>query len=150
VTDTPPLTRPERALRAVLRLNGSITALALFAVFMPLDWMDRTHRSLGLGTLPSGPVFEYLARTVSFMYVIHGTLCLLLATDVRRFGPVITFVAGVEIVFAGLLFWIDDKAGMPRAWTWTEAPIVAGVGVLILILRTMARKGGPGHRAGGS
>src|SRR5687768_1536758 len=97
VTDAPPLTRPERALRAVLRLNGAITALALVAVFMPLDWMDRTHRSIGLGPLPSGPVFEYLARTVSFMYVIHGTLCLLLSTNVRRYGPVITFVAIVEI-----------------------------------------------------
>ena len=139
--DPVPLNGAERALRAVLRLNGAVTSLAIVAVFMPLDWMDRVHRYLGMGPIPTAPVFEYLARTVSFMYFIHGTLCLLLSTDVRRYGPVITYVAAVEMVFAGLLFWIDAKAGMPSGWTWTEAPVVIGVSGVILILRLIGRKG---------
>jgi hypothetical protein len=139
--DPVPLTAAERALKVVLRLNGLVTSLAIGAVFMPLEWMDRTHRYLGMGPIPTAPVFEYLARTVSFMYFIHGTLCLLLSRDVRRFGPVITYVALIEMVFASLVFWIDTKAGMPRTWTWTEAPVVVGVSGLILGLRLAAKRG---------
>jgi hypothetical protein len=134
-------TGAERALRVVLRLNGAITCLAIVAVFMPLEWMDRAHQALGLGPMPRGPVFEYLARTVSFLYVIHGVLCLLLSTDVRRFGPVITYVAVAEMAFAGLVFWIDRRAGMPWQWTWVEAPVIIAVSGLVLILRLAASRG---------
>ena len=141
MADLVPLSPSERALKVVLRVNGVVTSLAILAVFMPLEWMDRTHRYLGMGPIPTAPVFEYLARTVSFMYFIHGTLCLMLSRDVRRFGPVITYVAVIEMIFAGLLFWIAGKAGMPRAWTWTEAPVVIGMAGLILGLRLAARRG---------
>jgi hypothetical protein len=137
-----PPTRPERTLAFVLRLNGAITALALLAVFMPLDWMADTHRRLGMGPLPGAPIVAYLARTVSFLYFVHGGLCLLLASDVRRFGPVITYVASVELAFAALLLWIDESAGMPRPWTWIEVPAVAAIGALILALRLRAARGG--------
>lgn len=130
-----PQTRPERALARVLRVNGVITASALLAVFMPVGWMNDTHRYLGMGDVPTAPIFEYLARTVSFLYFVHGALCLLLSSDVRRFGPVITYVASIEMVFAFLLFWIDEKVGMPRSWTLTEAPAVILVSGLTLFLR---------------
>jgi hypothetical protein len=130
-----PVTRSERALKVVLRLNGVITSMAILAVFMPLDWMNDTHRYLGMGDAPRGPIFEYLARTVSFLYFVHGTLCLLLSTDVRRFGPIITYVAVIELIFAGLVFWIDTKAGMPVAWTLTEAPAIVVISATTLILR---------------
>jgi hypothetical protein len=134
-----PATRSERALKVVLRINGAITSLAILAVFMPLSWMADTHRYLGMGEIPPAPVFEYLARTVSFMYFIHGTLCLLLSTDVRRFGPIITYVATIEMIFAGLLFWIDSKAHMPLSWTLTEAPAVIAMSSLILVLRLRSK-----------
>jgi hypothetical protein len=130
-----PVTRSERALKVVLRLNGVITSMAILAVFMPLDWMNDTHRYLGMGDAPRGPIFEYLARTVSFLYFVHGSLCLLLSTDVRRFGPIITYVAVIELIFAGLVFWIDTKAGMPVAWTLTEAPAIVVISATTLILR---------------
>jgi hypothetical protein len=130
-----PVTAAERALKVVLRLNGVITSMAILAVFMPLDWMNDTHRYLGMGDAPRGPIFEYLARTVSFLYFVHGTLCLLLSTDVRRFGPIITYVAVIELIFAGLVFWIDTKAGMPVAWTLTEAPAIVVISATTLILR---------------
>lgn len=124
----------------MLRINGSITSLAVLAVFMPLSWMDEAHRHLGMGPAPREPIFEYLARTVSFIYFIHGMLCLLLSTDVRRFGPVITYVGSIELVFAGFVLWIDTKAGMPRAWTLTEAPAIVLVSGLILFLRMRSRR----------
>jgi len=139
----PPHTPAERALRFVLRLNGLITCLALVAIFMPLEWMNDTHRRLGLGDLPRGPIFEYLARTVSAMYVIHGLLCLLLATDVRRFGPIITFVASIELCFAALVLWIDRRAQMPVAWTLIEAPLIVLFSGTTLALRCRAARARP-------
>lgn len=135
-----PLTASERALRWVLRVNGLITSLAIVAVFMPVGWMNDTHRYLGMGDVPTAPIFEYLARTVSFLYFVHGGLCLLLSSDVRRFGPVITYVAVVEMVFAVLLFWIDEKVGMPRSWTLTEAPAVIVISGLTLGLRVKSAR----------
>jgi len=130
-----PATRAERALKIVLRVNGIITSMAILAVFMPLSWMDDTHRYLGMGEAPKAPIFEYLARTVSFLYFVHGTLCLLLSTDVRRFGPIITYVAMIELIFAGMVFWIDAKSHMPLAWTLAEAPAILLISGVTLILR---------------
>jgi hypothetical protein len=138
-----PKTRPERALTWLLRINGVITSLAILAVFMPVQWMNDTHRYLGMGDAPRAPIFEYLARTVSFLYFVHGALCLLLSTDVRRFGPVITYVATIEMVFALLLFWIDQKAGMPRTWTLTEAPTVIAISTTTLYLRLKSARHHP-------
>jgi len=140
-----PSTRAERALAWVLRVNGAVTLSAIVAVFMPLGWMDAVHARLGMGPSPGGPMFEYLARTVSALYAIHGGLCFLLSTDVRRFGPVITYVACIELAFAGVLLWIDVKAGLPAAWVLVEAPAVILVSGVMLGLRVAARRG---ERAG--
>jgi hypothetical protein len=130
-----PTIRAERWLAGVLRLDGAITCCAVLAIFMPLDRMADVHRALGLGRVPDGPVFEYLARTVSFMYVVHGALCLRLSADVRRFGPVITLLASLQLAFAAAVVWIDEKAGMPRAWTVTECALVTTFSAAILGLR---------------
>ena len=127
--------RSELWLARVLRLDGAITCCALLAVFMPLDWMADVHRALGMGPVPHGAIFEYLARTVSFMYFVHGALCLILSTDVRRFGPVITLVASVQLAFAATVVWIDEKSGMPRVWTVTECTLVTLFSATILALR---------------
>lgn len=134
-----PTTRPERALQWVLRLNGLVTLAALAAVFMPLAWMDDVHRRLEMGPMPRGPVVEYLARTVSALYAIHGGLCLILARDVRRYGPLITYIAFASLLFAGLVFWIDKSAGLPRVWLWSEAISVAMMSGVMLILLNAVR-----------
>ena len=130
-----PVTRTERALKILLRVNGVVMAMAILAVFMPLDWMNDTHRYLGMGEVPRAPIFEYLARTISFLYFVHGMLCLLLSTDVRRFGPIVTYLALVGLAFAALVFWIDIKVKMPLTWTLTEAPAIMLISIIILILR---------------
>jgi hypothetical protein len=134
-----PMTRAERALRAVLRVNGTITALAIVAVFIPRAWMAWAHQAMGMGAAPPEAIFEYLARTVSFLYFVHGTLCWVVSGDVRRFGPVITYVGVVELCFAGLVVWIDSSAGMPRYWTAVESTVVAAFSGTILLLRARAR-----------
>src|SRR6188474_2433851 len=110
----------ERALAALLRINGVFTGLAVVAVFMPFEGMQWLHARLNVGPAPATPIFEYMARTVSALYVIHGGLCFVLASDVRRLGPVITYTAWAQLAFAVVVLWVDYKVGLPRLWVAAE------------------------------
>jgi hypothetical protein len=81
------MTTSDKALVLLLRIVGVPALFALVAVFMPVSWMAATHRWLGLGEMPTGPVVEYLARSVSAFYAIMGALCLVLTTDLSATGP---------------------------------------------------------------
>ena len=52
------MTRADKALVFLLRFVGVGALFALVAVFMPVSWMAATHRWLGLGEMPTGPVVE--------------------------------------------------------------------------------------------
>ena len=130
--------KPNRAatlLRCLLVFNGAMTLLALPAVFMPTAWMDGFHRNLGLGPLPQGPIVEYLARSVSALYAAFGSLTLLIAWDLRRFGPVVTWWGATAIVFGCILYWVDTIAPMPAHWKWGEAPYLVLTGAVVLVLQ---------------
>ena len=62
----------ERTLTWLLWILGVMMLTALFAVVMPTDWMAATHAWLGLGTFPEAPITEYMARSLSMMYGLHG------------------------------------------------------------------------------
>ena len=66
------MTKSDKVLVILLRFGGVIALFALVAVFMPLSWMAATHRWLGLGEMPTGPVVEYLARSLSAFYAFLG------------------------------------------------------------------------------
>jgi hypothetical protein len=70
------MTRADKALAIFLRCLGVGSLFALVAVVMPFSWMVAAHRWLGLGEMPSCPVVEYLARSVSAFYALFGALCL--------------------------------------------------------------------------
>ena len=70
------MTKTDKALVLLLRFVGVGSLFALVAVFMPVPWMAATHRWLGLGEMPTGPVVEYLARSLSAFYALVGALCL--------------------------------------------------------------------------
>ncbi|MBL9125737.1 MAG: hypothetical protein JNG90_19005, partial [Planctomycetaceae bacterium] len=63
-----------------------------------------------------------------------GSLTLLLATDPRRYAPLITWWGVTAILFGVLLIGIDLTAGMPLSWMLSEVifTICAGAGVLAL------------------
>jgi hypothetical protein len=124
----------ERALVVLLRVNGVVLLLALPAVFLPTEWMAWTHRWLGLGVFPASPLVDYLTRSASALYAMHGGLALLLSFDVRRFAPVIRYVAWAGVAFGALMIPIDLRAGMPPYWTVVEGPTVLLLGVLLLWL----------------
>ena len=84
--------RTESFLRFILRWEGSISLLALFAVVMPYSSMDATHQWLGLGKLPDQPIVGYLARSLSASYALLGGLLWFLSFDVHRHRPTLCFL----------------------------------------------------------
>lgn len=69
------------ALIFLLWFLGVSALFALVAVFMPLSWIVATHGWLGLGEMPTAPIAEYLARSLSLFYALFGALCLVMAAD---------------------------------------------------------------------
>ena len=137
------MTKSDKVLVFLLRYLGGIPGLlALVPVFMPFSWMVATHRWLGLGEMPTAPVVEYLARSVSAFYALLGALCLVMASDLERYRPLVRFF-GVALALLGIVFTgVDLAAGMPWWWTALEGPGAVPVGALVYFL---AR---PVHRAG--
>jgi len=86
----------------LLRFLGVSALFALVAVFMPGSWMAATHCWLGLGEMPTGPVVEYLARSVSAFYALFGALCLVVASDLERYRPLVRFL-GVTFPVMGVV-----------------------------------------------
>jgi hypothetical protein len=128
------MTRTDKALVLLLRFLGIGSLFALAAVFMPTSWMAATHRWLGLGELPTAPVVEYLARSVSAFYALFGALFLVLAADLERFRPLVRFL-GVVLALQGVVFiGIDLAAGMPWWWSAFEGPPEIALGALLFLL----------------
>ena len=105
--------------------------------------LDAAHARLGMGPAPQGAMFEYLARAVSAAAAIHGGLCFVLSADVRRYGPVITYIACAELAFACVLVWVGVRAGLPQTWVAVEAAGVVLASGVTLGLRAAARRGKP-------
>lgn len=122
--------RPRGLLVVLLRIIGVSALFALGAVVMPLSWMHGIHRWLGLGEMPTAPIVEYLARSLSAFYAVFGGLCLMVSTDLERFLPMVRFI-GISFLLMGIAFTgIDLASGMPWWWSAFEGPpgIFLGIG----------------------
>lgn len=108
--------------------------LAFFAVFLPGSWMVSSHRALGMGELPRAPIVEYLTRTLSALYGMHGGLLVVFATDVVRFLPAIRYTGAMNVVFGLLVLGVDLYARMPTPWSLVEGPAIVCTGVVLLFL----------------
>src|SRR5215470_5054565 len=137
------MTKSDRALVILLRLVGVGALFALVPVFMPMSWMVGTHRWLGLGEMPTGPVVEYLARDLSAFYALVGALLLVMASDLERYRPLVRFSALAFIVLSILFTGVDLAAGMPWWWSASEGPGGVVFGALLFYLaRPTHSKGG--------
>jgi hypothetical protein len=130
----------ERWLSGVLRLFAVPVLLALPCALLPVAWMDATHRWLGLGVLPVAPIVEYLARSCSLLYGFHGLLLLLVASDVRRYLPVIWLMGGAGFAFGLTMLIVDHLAGLPLHWRWLEGAIIMTESGIILALARRATR----------
>jgi len=133
-------TLAERVLKIILRLTAASMLLALVAVFMPKPWMAMAHEWLGLGTFPQQPIAEYLARTTSALYALVGGALLISASDVRRYGRMITYLAlataGVPVAIA--VTCLND---LPPWWLAGDLVTAGGFAIVVFVLQYMARKG---------
>ena len=102
--------------------------------------MDSIHRSLGLGSLPDGPMTLYLARSASALYASIGPLYLFLARDPMVYAALLRLLGTIKIVLGFALVAIDVSAGLPWFWTAWEGPFVIawGIGLLLLVGRRNA------------
>ncbi|MCH9647332.1 MAG: hypothetical protein K0U98_03775 [Deltaproteobacteria bacterium] len=122
-------------LKLLLRFGASVMGLALLAVFMPTEWMALANGALGLEPFPATPLTQYLTRSLSLLYATYGSLMWVTSSDVRRFAPVITYMAVADIVFALFILVIDMAAGLPPWWAFGEAGATLGMGAMILFLQ---------------
>lgn len=112
--------KDDKSLKLVLQIVGAVTLLALPAVFMPTASMASTHAWLGLGEMPTAPIVQNLARSVSAFYAIFGAVCLVLSADIERYRPLVHFLGAVMVLFGVVLIGIDVVAGLPPWWTASE------------------------------
>ena len=128
-----------RTLVWLLRIFGVMMLTAVFAIFMPTDWMARVNDWLGLGPFPRAPLTEYLTRSLSAVFALLGALMLYVAADVERYLDFVG-VVGLLTVLLGIFYLVLDLwAGMPASWTWLEGPPTAVLGV---VLHRLARRAG--------
>jgi hypothetical protein len=126
--------RAERGLVLLLQLQGGMLLLALAAVFLPFTWMAAVHAWLRIGKLPQAPIVEYLARSLSGMYAFWGPVYLFLAADIRRYLPMVRFLARLQIVCGVGMLALDAVVGMPLPWTVSEGPIIVALALAVLLL----------------
>src|SRR5437763_16377771 len=105
------MTKGDKVLVILFRYLLCIGSLfALVAVLMPVSWMAATHRWLGLGEMPTGPVVEYLARSLSAFYALVGALCLVVAADLERYRPLVRFLGVAFALMSVVLLGVDLAA----------------------------------------
>ena len=117
-----------------------MACMAVFAVFLPTAWMAAIHRWVGLGDFPDAALTQYLTRSLSAFYVIFGGLTILASCDVRRYGPVITYLAWTTMTFGAVVTGIDAMARMPTYWTLAEGPPTFVIGLEILLLNNRVQR----------
>ena len=123
-----------RLITWLLRIIAASICSSFFTIFLPLSWMNATHRFLGLGRTPTEPIFEYLTRSLSAMYFAHGFMVFLVSTDVRRYWPMVKWLGVMNLFLGAILFGTDCRAPMPLYWTCLEGPPIIVVGSLLLWL----------------
>jgi hypothetical protein len=115
----------EKLLVILLRLAGIAMLPAFLAIFLPTNWMIASHRWLGLGEFPDSALVQYLTRSIAALYGFHGLLALIVSLDVRRYRPIVWYLAAMNVAFGIAMILIDLHAGMPWYWTVAEGPPIA-------------------------
>jgi hypothetical protein len=136
------ISRQERLLALLLRFGACVTLLAFFAMFLPTEWMRRTHQWLDLGPFPDAPLTQYLTRSAAALYAMHGALLWIVSGNLRRHRTIVLYIVGTYLYLGTALFFIDLQAGLPWYWIAAEGPPLFGMGLCSLYLvRSVPREG---------
>jgi len=128
----------------VLRATAVLFLLAFVGAVLPESWMKAVHEWGGLGPWPGGALLVYLARALSILYGFYGMLALYLSFDVRRYLPLIRFMAIVGFPFAPVMFVVLWTAGLPTVWAVSEP---ASIVVISALWYVASRPAGLGEAA---
>lgn len=134
------MNRTQLILKWILILTGLFLMSAFATTWLPVAWMDSTHRWLGLGEFPKAPITIYLARSTSLLYGVHGLLMLYTGLTIQQHWRFVEVFGWLHIVMGSCMLAIDWTSKMPGYWTALEGPPVAILGVIILILYSNAWK----------
>jgi hypothetical protein len=134
------MTSADRLLSWLIRANAAILLCAAAPIFFPTELMAEMHQRLGLGTLARDRLTEYLTRSASACYAMHGAVLLVLATDVRRYRRFIDWMYVIHFLFALTMLGIDLFAGMPGWWTVAEVGTIGAVAVTIFTVNQVAKR----------
>ena len=129
-----PAERRFALIRCLLRAFGAIDCLALVAVLMPRAVIESASLRLGFAPFPPGPLAEYLARSTSLLYALHGALLLYVSSDVPRHWGLIRCLGALAVVHGTLTMFIDLQLGMPGWWCAVEGPTFAASGIALWML----------------
>jgi hypothetical protein len=126
---------PERWLRRFLRLVGAGCLLATVAAALPASWLDALHARTGLpGDYGAAPITDYLARSTSLWWAFMGGGFLVASADVRRFRPLIVYLAVALSVIGAALVVVDIALAFPWWWVVGEFLLAAPVAAVVLVL----------------
>jgi len=123
----------------VLRGTAVLLLLAFVGAALPENWMKVVYEWGGLGPWPGGTLLVYLARAVSILYGFYGLLALYLSFDVRRYLPLIRFLAIVSFPFAPVMFAVIWAAGLPMVWAVSEPTSIVVISALWYVASRPAR-----------
>lgn len=112
-------------------MHALVLLSALLPILLPYTWMNAIHESLGLGVLPKAPIVEYLTRSLSLVYALHGAVCLALAMDVIKYLSLIRLVAVFHMGFGAIVLGIDLISKMPWYWTIGEGPMIIAFAIFV-------------------
>lgn len=118
-------------IRFMLRLFGGVDCLAVLPVLMPRSMMEWVSTRMGFAPFSAGPLPEYLARSTSLLYALHGALLLYLAKDVVRYWGLIRWLGLLSIAHGAAMLAIDVQLGMPAWWCAAEGPTFAVAGLVL-------------------
>ena len=84
-----------------------------------------------------------MPRSVSAFYALFGCLCLVQASDLESYRPLVRFVGVAFALMSLVLLGVDLAAGMPRWWSASEGQGGVVFGALLFVLaRPADSKGG--------
>jgi hypothetical protein len=130
----------KKTLIIILRLSGLMLVTAFVAVFLPYETMAKIHQQIGLGSMPQLPILDYLARSVSFFYGIHGVIVLYISFNLMRYLQFLKLLCYLGFVFGIALFIIDIKAPMPANWAFSEGPLIVSLNLVVYVLVIMLER----------
>ena len=108
--------------------------MAVLPILMPTEWMVYLHTQLLLGDLPIAPIVEYLTRSVSAVYAMHGVLLLFISFDLAKYRSLLGFLILVHWLHGTLMLGIDLWAGMPWWWSAGEGPPIMAFAAILGVL----------------